>query len=125
MHARPFTILLVEDHEDIRRAMRTRLCHSGYEVFEAANGQQGVELARAEVPDLIFMDLEMPILNGFDAIEQLQTDESCSHIPIVAISDHCWNFNWKDKAMALGCAECMDKIRVIMSFDDLLLRYVN
>jgi CheY-like chemotaxis protein len=125
MHARPFTILLVEDHEDIRRAMRTRLCHSGYEVFEAANGQQGVELARAEVPDLIFMDLEMPILNGFDAIEQLQTDESCSHVPIIAVSNHCWDFDWKDKALALGCAECMDKGKLISAFDDVLQRYVN
>jgi CheY-like chemotaxis protein len=97
MQARTFTILLVEDHEDIRSAMRTRLCHSGYEVFEAANGQQGVELARAEVPDLIFMDLEMPILNGFDAIEQLQTDESCSHVPIIAVSNHCWTSTGKTK----------------------------
>jgi CheY-like chemotaxis protein len=86
MQARNFKILVVEDHEDIRSAMRVRLYHLGYKVFEAANGQQGVELARAEVPDLIFMDLEMPILNGFDAIEQLQTDESCSQVPIVAIS---------------------------------------
>ena len=125
MAARIFTILLVEDHEDIRSAMRMRLCQSGYEVLEAANGQQGVEVARAGVPDLIFMDLEMPVLNGFDAIEQLQTDESCSHIPIIAISNYCWNFNWKDKAMALGCAECMDKGRVINGFDELLQRYVN
>jgi CheY-like chemotaxis protein len=94
-------------------------------VFEAANGQQGVELARAEVPDLIFMDLEMPILNGFDAIEQLQTDESCSHVPIIAVSNHCWDFDWKDKALALGCAECMDKGKLISAFDDVLQRYVN
>jgi two-component system cell cycle response regulator DivK len=125
MQARTFTILLVEDHEDIRSATRTRLCHAGYDVLEAADGQQGVELARAEVPDLIFMDLELPILNGFEAIQQIRADESCCGVPIIAVSNHCWHFDWKDKALALGCAECLDKGKLISAFDDLLQRYVT
>src|SRR4028118_1041501 len=125
MQSHTFTILLVEDHKDFRSAIRTRLSLKGYDVLEAANGQQGVELARAKVPDLIFMDLELPVLNGFNAIKQIRADESCSHVPIIAISNHCWDFNWKEKAMSLGCAECMDKAKLINAFDDVLQRYMT
>jgi two-component system cell cycle response regulator DivK len=123
MIERKATILLVEDDEDLRTMMCAHLCHAGYDVLEAVNGQHGVRLALAELPDMIFMDLEMPVLSGFDAIHQIRSDESCSGVPIIAISNHCWDFNWKDKVIALGCAECVDKGKLMKVFDDLVQRY--
>jgi CheY-like chemotaxis protein len=69
--------------------------------------------------------LRAAVLNGFEAIKQIRTDESCSHVPIIAVSNHCWDLGWKDKALALGCAECIDKGKVIDTLDDLLQRYAN
>jgi CheY-like chemotaxis protein len=125
MSERTTTILLVEDDDTLRVMLSTLLRLEGHEVLEASDGQQGVQLARAQVPALIFMDLELPVLNGFEAIKQIRTDESCSHVPIIAVSNHCWDLGWKDKALALGCAECIDKGKVIDTLEDLLQRYAN
>ena len=80
-------ILIVDDEKDMRDALAYRLKGSGYEVIMAENGAQGLELASKEHPDLIVLDMMMPVLNGFEAYKQikLKTDGS-EHIPIVMLT---------------------------------------
>ena len=102
------TILLVDDDEEFRALMHVCLAKKGYSVLLATNGKQGVEFADSHKPDLILMDLEMPVLDGYGAISQIVETVGDS-IPIIAVSSHCWNYDWKAKAKQLGCVECVDK----------------
>jgi CheY-like chemotaxis protein len=79
-------ILYVEDHPGQRDLMAQMLQLSGFEVDVAEDGVQGVEKAKSWLPDLILMDLRMPRMDGFEAIEALKNDENTIHIPIIAIS---------------------------------------
>jgi two-component system, cell cycle response regulator DivK len=82
----PKTILLADDHEDNRLALLTVLEREGYRTLGAANGQQAVEVAREHLPDLILMDLAMPVMDGRQAMLQLRADERTAHIPIVVLT---------------------------------------
>jgi two-component system, cell cycle response regulator DivK len=81
-------ILLVEDHEDNRNIYRTILNHFGYEVLEAHDGRQGIDLARTETPDLILMDVSIPHIDGWEATRILKADPATATIPIVALTAH-------------------------------------
>jgi CheY-like chemotaxis protein len=76
-------ILMVDDEPDILKIVKFRLLNAGYEVIFASNGQEGVDLARAQSPDLIIMDYRMPILNGIDAAKLIKKDAQLKHIPIL------------------------------------------
>lgn len=82
------TILIVEDNYDNRAIYTVALEIAGFEVIEAYNGEAGVELARERRPDLIIMDLSMPVLDGWGAMEKLRSDPRTSHIPVLALSAH-------------------------------------
>jgi CheY-like chemotaxis protein len=82
------TLLLVEDNEDNRIIYSTVLRHVGYEVVEACDGLQAVELARSLVPDLILMDISLPELSGWEATRILRQDPTTSTIPIIALTAH-------------------------------------
>src|SRR5919107_6147165 len=82
--ARP-TVLVVEDFEDNRFMMRRLLEMSGYRVIEAVNGQEAVETARREHPDLILMDLSLPLLDGLAATRRIREQDGLSKVPIVAV----------------------------------------
>jgi CheY-like chemotaxis protein len=104
----PRTILLADDHEDNRLALLTVLEREGYRTLGAANGQQAVEVAREHMPDLILMDLAMPIMDGRQAMQQLRADERTAGIPIVVLT-----------AMALT----VDRDRLVAEgFDGLLIK---
>jgi two-component system cell cycle response regulator DivK len=79
-------ILVVEDQEDLRGVLRTLLNGSGYEMIEAADGQTGVAKAKAERPDLILMDIQMPVLDGYDATRQIKADPDLQSTPVIAVS---------------------------------------
>ncbi|CAN5853681.1 response regulator [soil metagenome] len=81
-------VLLVEDQEDSRIIYGTILKHYGYGILEAADGDVGLQLARAHMPDLILMDVGLPHVDGCDATAFLKQDGSTSHIPIVALTAH-------------------------------------
>jgi two-component system, cell cycle response regulator DivK len=80
------TILIAEDHLDSRDALKALLEAFGYDVLEAVNGRQAVEIALAEDPDLILMDIMMPELDGFEATRQLRRHEATTSIPIIAVT---------------------------------------
>src|SRR3954468_20127605 len=84
-HAQP-TILLVEDDDDTRRAYGAMLQHSGFRVVEATTGQEAVERALAEQPDLILMDMNLPMLDGWEAARLIKSDARASVAPLLAFS---------------------------------------
>src|ERR1041384_574757 len=80
------TVLLVEDNEDNRTVYRTILEHFGYKVTEARNGEDGVRMAREDHPDLILMDISIPLIDGWEATRMLKSDAGTSDIPISALT---------------------------------------
>ena len=79
-------ILVVEDQEDLRGLLRTLLTGSGYEVLEAANGEAGVAKAKSDRPDLVLMDIQMPVLDGYEATRQIKADSDLKATPVIAVS---------------------------------------
>lgn len=102
--ARPQTILLVEDFDDTRLMMKLWLMKQGYRVLEAENGEQAIELARREQPDLIIMDMMMPGLGGLDATRQIREYQSLRQTPIVAVSAYGAT-EYRARALDAGCTE--------------------
>jgi CheY-like chemotaxis protein len=102
------TVLVVEDFEDNRFMMRRLLEMSGYRVVEAVNGRQAVEKAQSERPDIILMDLSLPMLDGLAATRQIRAQEGHGKIPIVAVSAHD-SADFHAEALAAGCNEYVTK----------------
>jgi two-component system cell cycle response regulator DivK len=101
-------ILVVEDQEDLRGILRDLLAGSGYEMLEAADGQAGVDKAKTEKPDLILMDIQMPVMDGYDATRRIKADPGLKPIPIVAVSSFAMKGD-EEKARASGCDEYVTK----------------
>jgi len=95
-------ILYVEDNEDNVYMLRRRLAKLGYDMLVAEDGAKGVEAARRERPDLILMDLSLPVLSGWDAARALKGAEDTRRIPIIALSAHALDGE-REKALAAGC----------------------
>jgi CheY-like chemotaxis protein len=101
-------VLVVEDFEDNRFMMRRLLEMSGYRVVEAVNGNQAVERAASEQPDIILMDLSLPQLDGLAATRRIRTQEGARRVPIVAVSAHD-SADFHAEALAAGCNEYVTK----------------
>jgi CheY-like chemotaxis protein len=95
-------ILLVEDNEMNRDMLSRRLERKGYQVLLAIDGGQGVEMARAEAPDLILMDMSLPVLDGWEATRRLKGEEQTRGIPVIALTAHAMTGD-EDKAREAGC----------------------
>jgi CheY-like chemotaxis protein len=95
-------ILLVEDNEDNRIVYSTILKHFGYEVSEALNGEDGIAKARSQLPDLILMDISIPVIDGWEATQILKHDPITKQIPIIALTAHALASD-REKAMEVGC----------------------
>jgi two-component system, cell cycle response regulator DivK len=102
------TVLVVEDFEDNRFMMRRLLEMSGYRVVEAVNGNQAVESAATESPDIILMDLSLPQLDGLAATRRIRAREGARKVPIVAVSAHD-SADFHAEALAAGCNEYVTK----------------
>ncbi len=102
------TVLVVEDFEDNRFMMRRLLEMSGYRVVEAVNGNQAVESAATERPDIILMDLSLPQLDGLAATRRIRAQENARKVPIVAVSAHD-SADFHAEALAAGCNEYVTK----------------
>jgi CheY-like chemotaxis protein len=102
------TVLVVEDFEDNRFMMRRLLEMSGYRVVEAVNGRQAVEKAQSERPDIILMDLSLPMLDGLAATRQIRAYDGLGKVPIVAVSAHD-SADFHAEALAAGCNEYVTK----------------
>jgi two-component system, cell cycle response regulator DivK len=96
------TILLVEDNEMNRDMLSRRLERKGYQVAIAVDGGQGVAMARSTTPDLILMDMSLPVLDGWVATGQLKADPQTAHIPIIALTAHAMSGD-REKALGAGC----------------------
>lgn len=96
------TVLLVEDNEDNRTVYRTILEHFGYRVIEAQNGEDGVRMAREDHPELILMDISIPIIDGWEATRILKRDDATSEIPVIALTAHALATD-RAKAEEVGC----------------------
>ena len=101
-------VLVVEDFEDNRFMMRRLLEMSGYRVVEAVNGNQAVESAASESPDIILMDLSLPQLDGLAATRRIRSQEGSRKVPIVAVSAHD-SADFHAEALAAGCNEYVTK----------------
>ena len=95
-------ILLVEDNEMNWDMLSRRLKRSGYEVVVATDGRQGVEMASSETPDLILMDMGLPVLDGWQATQQIKQTSGIQTIPIIALTSHAMKGD-REKALAAGC----------------------
>jgi two-component system, cell cycle response regulator DivK len=95
-------ILLVEDNEMNRDMLSRRLQRKGYEVVLALDGQSGVEMSQTQAPDLVLMDMSLPVLDGWEATRRLKTDASTRHIPIIALTAHAMSSD-REKALEAGC----------------------
>jgi CheY-like chemotaxis protein len=95
-------ILVVEDNEMNRDMLSRRLERRGYTTVMAVDGGAGVEKARAEAPDLILMDMSLPVIDGWEASRQLKADPQTAAIPIIALTAHAMTSD-RDKALRAGC----------------------
>ncbi len=96
------TILVVEDYEDTSLAMRLALEHKGYHIIEASDGEQAVRLAESVRPEVILMDLNLPVLDGFGAAERVRANPELKETIIVAVTAH-HDANLRARALAAGC----------------------
>ena len=118
--AAPKTVLVVEDFDDVRDAMRILVELQGYQVVTASDGREAVEKARQFHPDLILMDIAMPLVDGIEATRQIKADGSVSAIPIVAVTSYSKQYH--DEALAAGCDRVLEKPNVMSDMN--LLRSV-
>jgi two-component system cell cycle response regulator DivK len=98
------TILIVEDNEMNRDMLSRRLERKGYQILIAVDGAMGIEVTRAKMPDLILMDMSLPVVDGWEATRQIKADKLLQHIPIIALTAHAMA-NDREKAIEAGCDE--------------------
>ena len=118
------TIMVVEDYDDTRLLLKQALEGLGYSVLEASNGQEAVDLAGREHPDLILMDLDLPILDGIAATQRIRQQSELEKVPIVALTAYPMSYT-RVKAFAKGCDEYMSKPIDIAELASLVGRYLN
>ena len=95
-------ILLVEDNEMNRDMLSRRLVRNGHEVSIAVDGQQGVDMALSQLPDLILMDMSLPVIDGWEATRQVRANDATRGIPVIALTAHAMAGD-REKAMEAGC----------------------
>ena len=95
-------ILIVEDNEMNRDMLSRRLERRGFEIVMAVDGGEGVAMARSEVPDLVLMDMSLPVMNGWEATQAIRADSSTAHLPVIALTAHSMPGD-REKAMEAGC----------------------
>lgn len=116
-------ILLVEDNEMNRDMLSRRLMRKGYDVVVALNGAEGVAMASSETPDLILMDMSLPVMSGWDATKNLKGNPGTVSIPVIALTAHAMSTD-RDQALQAGCddfdtkpielARLLDKIETLL-----------
>jgi CheY-like chemotaxis protein len=119
-------ILLVEDNEMNRDMLSRRLEKRGYTLVIAVDGGQGVALAKSELPDLILMDMSLPVLDGWEATQQVKADPATKGIPVIALTAHAMESD-RQKALDAGCDDFDTKpvelARLLTKIDELLKKF--
>ena len=119
-------ILLVEDNEMNRDMLSRRLSRKGFDVVVAVDGQQGVEMTTAESPDLVLMDMSLPVMDGWTATKTIKGNPATAGIPVIALTAHAMSGD-REKTIAAGCDEydtkpvdlprLLEKINTLLSKD--------
>jgi len=103
-------ILIVEDDADMLAMLRLMITRGiDSELLVARDGIEAVVTATRERPDLIVMDLNLPLMDGFEATRQIRSQAVTSGIPVLAISNYFWHVDWRNQALDAGCRDCIDK----------------
>ena len=122
------TILIVEDNEMNRDMLSRRLERKGYKVLIAIDGEKGIEVTRSSMPDLILMDMSLPVMDGWEATRRLKADDALKYIPIIALTAHAMA-NDREKALEAGCDDYDTKPielpRLLDKMEALLLQSVE
>lgn len=116
-------VLIVDDHRDIREMIRFSLQMMGCSVVEAADGREAVEMASHIQPDLILMDLSMPVMDGYKATQEIHKLPQLHEVPVVAVSAYCDAYN-RQKALAAGCVDCVGKPVDFQLIDGILKKHL-
>jgi CheY-like chemotaxis protein len=120
-------VLLVEDNEESRDGLSRHLRRRGYEILLAVDGRQGVDVARAAIPDLILMDMSLPVLDGWEATRQLKAGSETRGIPVIALTAHAMAGD-RERALEAGCDDYDTKPiefpRLLMKIESLLEKRV-
>jgi two-component system cell cycle response regulator DivK len=95
-------ILVVEDQEDNRRILHDLLTNAGYEIIQAENGEEALRAAAAQRPDLILMDIQLPLLDGYEATRRIKADPALRAIPVIVVTSYALSGD-ESKARAAGC----------------------
>ena len=95
-------VLLVEDNEMNRDMLSRRLNRRGYDVVFAVDGQQGLDVARSEKPDIIIMDLSLPVMDGWEATRRVKSDDALRNVPVIALTAHTMSGD-RERALEAGC----------------------
>jgi len=118
-------ILLVEDNEMNRDMLSRRLLRKGFEVVMAVDGGQAVSMAESEHPDLILMDMSLPVIDGWEATRRVKAAKGTAHIPIIALTAHAMSGD-REKALSAGCDDYdtkpIEMPRLLEKIDALLVR---
>ena len=118
-------VLLVEDNEMNRDMLTRRLQRRGYDILLTVDGQQGVDVAQSELPDMILMDISLPVVDGYEATRQLKASAATREIPIIALTAHAMSGD-REKALDAGCDDYDTKPielpRLLGKIEALLLR---
>lgn len=119
-------VLLVEDNEMNRDMLSRRLERKGFDVVFALDGQAAVDMAQAETPDLILMDMSLPVMDGWEATRQIKANDQLNKIPIIALTAHAMSGD-REKALEAGCEEydtkpvdfprLVEKMRVLLKME--------
>ena len=116
-------ILYVEDNDDNVYLLTRRLGRKGYDVLVAGDGEKGIEMARTDSPSLILMDLNLPVLDGWEAVRRIKAAPETRHIPIIALSAHAMEGD-RESAIAAGCDDYdtkpIDLARLLAKIEALL-----
>lgn len=115
-------VMVVEDYNDTREMLRLMLEMRGCDVVEAVDGRDAVSHALDDGLNLILMDLNLPVMNGYEATREILSSPRTKHIPVVAVSAQCSDER-KQRALDAGCLECLAKPIDIPALDEVLHRY--
>jgi CheY-like chemotaxis protein len=95
-------VLLIEDNEMNRDMLSRRLIRRGFEVIFAVDGQQGIDLARSQRPDIILMDMSLPVIDGWEATRRVKSDDATRGVPVIGLTAHAMSGD-REKAIEAGC----------------------
>lgn len=118
-------ILIVDDDEKNRKLLRVVLQKSGYETIEAEDGEEGVKLAKENIPSLIIMDIQMPVMDGITATKILKSGQSTAKIPVIALTAYAMRGDRERIISEAGCDDYVFKPIELKSFLEIVKKYVG